>query len=48
MRGHILHALAVDPDLAPVADTLEILVAGQRSSALGDAVNGHGDDLPGA
>jgi hypothetical protein len=30
--GHVLHALAVDPHLAVVSETVEILGAGERPS----------------
>jgi hypothetical protein len=30
MRGHVLDALAIDPDLARIADAFEELLAGER------------------
>ena len=35
MLGDVADLLAVDPDLAPVAKALEVLLAGQRAGASG-------------
>jgi hypothetical protein len=35
MLGDVLDAVAVDPDLAAVAQVLEVLLAGQRAGASG-------------